>query len=381
MNFELKEELQKEAIDSHIKYGKKSTVCASVGSGKGVIAVKRIKSYLELNLDTINILFAGGREVYLNTFKRELIQWEMEDIIPLITFSCSSSLHKFKNQDWGLIIIDEVHKNAEQNVNFIENYKNKDCEILLLTGTPIPFDSELGQKMYNIAPISFKRGIDVNIENKLLNDYKIYILHHSLDNEDKYIQYGAKLKQTEQTKYNWLAYNYQKYQYSSQRRKFPLELMRIKQFFNNLKSKEQLTKTLISKISGKLLVYAGCIEQSEQFGLCTYHSKKKKKDREVVLNEFINSESNVLINVAGIRESVNIPNVKFGIIMTPGASPSNLEQTIGRFSRLVVGEIAQIIILCARNTLEEQWLRNSLIKLDRNKISKINIDQIENLYK
>ena len=100
-----------------------------------------------------------------------------------------------------------------------------------------------------------------------------------------------------------------------------------------------------------------------------------------MLNEFINSESNVLINVAGIRESVNIPNVKFGIIMTPGASPSNLEQTIGRFSRLVVGEIAQIIILCARNTLEEQWLRNSLIKLDRNKISKINIDQIENLYK
>ncbi len=380
MVIELKEQLQTEAIESHLKHGKKSTICASVGSGKGVIAIKRIKSYLEGNTDPSGIIFAGGREIYLSTFKRELKQWNMEDVIPLITFACSSSLHKHKDRDWKLIIIDEVHTYSEANVNFIENYKNKECEILLLTGTPISWDSELGHRMYQIAPISFKRSIDANIKNELLNDYRIYILYHSLDDEDKYISYGHKAMQTEQNKYNWLLKSYLYRQYSS-KRKFPLELMRIKQFFSNLKSKEQITKILLSQIQGKTLVYAGCIEQSEQFGLPTYHSGKKKKDREVVLEGFINDEFTTCINVAGIRESANIPGLKFGILMTPGASPGNLEQIVGRFSRLVVGEIAHLIILCARNTLEAQWLRNSLIKLDVNKISKINIDQIENLYK
>lgn len=308
-------------------------------------------------------------------------KWGLSDEIKNITFSCSASLNKHKNIKWDLIILDEVHKNSEQNVNFIEHFKDTNCEILLLTGTPISENSEIGERMYKICPISFRKGIDDNIESTLLNDYRIYVLHHDLDSEVKYIPYGSKLMQTEITKYNWLSSAYRNSRFSSQRRKFPFELMRIKQFFNNLKSKENITKELISKIEGKLLVYAGCIEQAEKLPMPTYHSGIAKKERELILTDFINDKFLKMSNVAGIRESANVPNLKYGIIMTPGASESNLEQTIGRFSRLVVGEIARIIILCARGTLEEQWLRKSLMGLDVNKISKINLQQLENLYK
>lgn len=379
-NIQLKEELQQKAEQAHIQMGYKSTICASVGSGKSKIAVNRINSYkFKSNKPIHAILFAGAREIYLEMFKKELIKFELEHMISEITFCCVASLKKQIKVDWDLIIIDESHLDVERILEFLQVYKNKPCEILLLTGTPISEKNEIGREIYKICPISFRKGLDDSIDESLINDYRISIVYHSLNNEDKYIRYGAQAFQTEQQKYGWLYRCYQN-SFNRTRKKFPFELNQLKLFFKNLKTKEEIALKLLRKIDGKVLVYAGSIEQSERMGMPVYHSKLKKEERVHILNSFITGDILSLCNIAGIRESANIPKLKFGIIMAPDASENNFEQTVGRFSRLVIGEVAHITVLCAKNTIEEVWLNNAMKRLDSTKINKVNIEQIENLY-
>lgn len=378
-NIELKIKLQKEAEKEHILIGKKSLVAASVGFGKGVLAINRIKAYLETNPEHIKIIFSGARELYLNTFKKELIKFEMEHIIPKITFCCVASLKKFEKENWDLIIIDEVHLDTERIVEFINNFKRKKNEILLLTGTPPNKKSDIGKQLYNICPISYKKSLDDSIEQSVVNNYNITIIYHKLDNEDKYLKYGSKLFQTEQNKYNFL-YKCYVNSFNRPRKKFSFEMMNLKQFFNNLKCKKKIALGLLKKIKDKSLIYAGSIEQANEMGVPTYHSKMSKSDREDNLDQFILGKILKLCNVNGIRESANIPNLKYGILMAPDASPNAFVQIVGRFSRLVVGETAEIVVLCTKNTIEEQWLNTAIRQLDGNKIKKVNLEQLEILY-
>ena len=377
-NIQRKEELQKAAEEAHMRAGYKSTICASVGSGKSKIAINRINAH-KLMSTPAKVLFTGARDIYLEMFKKELIKFDLKQFIPEITFCCVASLKKYATEDWTLIIIDESHIDIERILAFIEVYKHKKCEILLLTGTPISERNEIGREIYKICPISYRKTLDSSIEDTLVNDYKITIVYHKLDNVNKYIPYGAQAHQSETQKYGFLLMRYNA-SFGQKRKKFPFELTELKRFFKNLKSKKEIALKLLEKINGKVLVYAGSIEQAEEMGMKTYHSKLDKATRKEVLSLFIEGKIKSLCNVAGIRESANIPELKYGIILAPDASENSFEQTVGRFSRLVIGEVAHIVVLCAKGTIEEVWVNNAIRKLETTKINKVNIEQIENLY-
>lgn len=377
MSIEKKEELQREAEMAHAKMGYKSTICASVGSGKSKIAINRILSHFSRNDRIAKVLFTGAREIYLSTFKEELNKWGYGDWIDDVTFCCVASLKKHSTTDWDLIIVDESHLDVERILEFISIYKKKACEILLLTGTPIKETNPIGREIYNICPISYLKGIDTSIENELINDYHITIIMHELSDE-QYVKYGNAW-QSEKQKYGWLYKCY--LNCNKTRKKFPFELMNLKRFFKNLRSKEDIAEKLLEHIKGKVLIYAGSIDQAQMMQRYCYHSDLSKDERAANLKRFINGEIDALVNVAGIRESVNIPGLKYGVIMAPDASQNAFEQTVGRFSRLVIGDVAQVFVLCAKGTIEEVWINKAIKHLDSTKISKLNIEQIENIYK
>lgn len=375
-NIEIKEKLQKEAEICHINSGYKSTICASVGSGKSKIAINRIHEHFTKNKNS-KIIFTGARDIYIETFKKELEVFNFKEYIPKIVFCCVASVKNYVNIDWNLIIVDECHIDSERIYSFIERYKKKKTEILLLTGTPRR--DEIGRLLETVCPISFYKTIDGAINDTLINNYQITIIYHNLDNEDSYIPYGNIGFQTEYKKYNFLYKIYIESK-SRKRKKFPYELMLLKTFFKNLRSKKQIADKIIPKIKGKTLIYAGSIEQSETFNFPTYHSNLSKEERRQNLDDFKKSENGILINVAGIRESANIPGLKYGFILAPDASENSFEQCVGRFSRLVIGETAHIYVLCAKSTIEEVWVNNAVKRLDKTKVNKINIEEIENLH-
>ena len=73
-----------------------------------------------------------------------------------------------------------MNRSTERILSFLQLFKNKKTEILLLTGTPLKEDGEIGQALYNICPISYRKSLDTSISETIVNDYRIKIVYHKM---------------------------------------------------------------------------------------------------------------------------------------------------------------------------------------------------------
>lgn len=370
-NLKAKIELQKEAETEHERLNCRSICCLSVGLGKTNVLINRLEKRFIKDKNS-KILFATAREIYIENFLSELRKFNHEDWIDKIDTCCIASLKNYEKNIYDFICIDEFHKSSERSYLFIEDqYRNNpDIEILCLTGTPKKFS-------YPLLPISYSKTIDEAIEENLLNDYSIEIIYHKLEDIHKTINIQTKntnYSQTEELRYKYLINRYNKNRLTSNR-KFPFELVQLKQFFKNLQTKENIANNLIlTRLKDKkTLIYAGSIEQATNLDLFAYHSKLSKEDRKTNYTNFFNGDITKLVNVEGLRESVSIPNLTDILLLSPDASESAFAQKLGRNLRLTVDQTANFIVLCAKGTIEEEWLNKAISKLDSSKIIKIYI--------
>jgi superfamily II DNA or RNA helicase len=75
-----------------------------------------------------------------------------------------------------------------------------------------------------------------------------------------------------------------------------------------------------------------------------------------------------------LKESVSIPNLKYGLVLGIESSQSSKIQLIGRFCRLAVEDISHIYFFVGRGTIEEKWVYNGLDKF-RGKMRVVDIYQ------
>lgn len=350
-------EIQKQSELAHIKKGRRSTVCLSVGLGKSKLAINRIFSYNKNS----KILFVGAREIYSENFKKELEKFNCTGYD--ITFICTSSLKKFDEQYWDFVIFDEVHKHTEQVVKSIPEIikANNNVELLCLTGTPTKESA-----LYLFCPISYIKVIDDAVEEKMLNDYKISIIYHNITHKERaYYNYM----------YNrWIDWKKNNTNFNV----YPQEMRMLKNVLKGMKSKENACLYLLNKYlkNYKTLIYAGTIKQSKQMGLEMFHSQMTEDKKWDNYNAFCEGKINWLVNVNSIKEAVSIPNLTHSIIMAPDASWQSMEQMVGRTLRLMTDEIGTIIILCAKRTIEEEWVKKAVSGLDMTKIKYLDINNL-----
>ena len=358
-NLDKKIQIQKEAILAHLKMNKRSCICTSVGTGKSYMAISRITSYNSQS----KILFVGAREIYSENFKKELIKSKNEKWIENITFICTGSLHHYEGEYWDLMINDESHKMTDQLIKSIPKIiaTNNNVEILCLTGTPKKYSP-----LYLYCPISYEKFIDDAIEEQLINDYKITIVKHGLTKKE-YSKYLFFYKKWEEFKEDNPIYT-----------GFPSEMSMLKSVLKNLESKEEACKYLLDKYlqQKKTLIYAGTIKQSKKMQIEMFHSQMEESKRWDNYEAFVKGDINWLVNVNSLKEAVSVPGLQYIIIMAADAASDSMQQIVGRALRLVVGQIASIIILCAKNTIEEKWVEKALFKLDQNKIKTIELSSI-----
>jgi superfamily II DNA or RNA helicase len=348
-----KNKIQQEAIDAHVAIGCKSIIGLSVGMGKTKIAIDRVKALRERNPNA-KVLFTGARNVYINNLKDELKKWDCD--AKNIYMICNKSLLNYL-EHYDLIIYDEAHKETSLVYRFLLKLIeiNPDVEILGLTGTPIE-DHEI----YSILPISYTYLLNDAVDNQFLNNFGITIVRHSLTPQES----------------NMYQYLYLKYESCTSNSSYSPNLSKLKVFLNNLDCKVKLVNELINTKfkNEKLLIYAGSIEQAKNIPVLQYNSKLPKKEKESNYKEFYDSSCGKLTNVGMLKESVSIPNLKYGMVMGIESSQSSKIQLIGRFCRLTVGEMSQIYFFVGRGTIEEKWVYNGLDKF-KDKIRLIDIYQ------
>jgi superfamily II DNA or RNA helicase len=356
-----KNEIQNLAEEAHEAYGCRSTCCLSVGLGKSVLAIKRIVKAFKKNSDA-KVLFTAARDLHLLNFKKELSKFGYEDLIEKISFCCNKSLKKYEGYYFDLLIVDESHMEIDIYINYIEYLImiNENVEILCLTGTP-KTNHENYEKVQEFVPISFSKIIDDAIDEEILNNYNIHVIKTYLNNKER----------------NQYSFWHQRYKNGP--KGFSFELQKLKLMLKGSEHKERLVKLMLSTMFNdkKVLVYANTIDQANKLGYPTYHSGLNKNERLENYTNFYNDDILHLVNVNGIKESVSIPNLKYGILMYVDASRQSMEQAIGRFLRLPIEQESHVYIFCTDNTIEESWLTKSLSYLDQSKIKHYDSKKIE----
>lgn len=342
-----KDTIQQKAIEAHIASNCKSIIGLSVGMGKTKIAIDRIFSLRKINSQA-KILFTGAREVYSINFQSELSKWKCSN--KNIDMICNKSLHNYIKH-YDLIIYDEAHKEADRvYLELIKLIKiNPNVEILGLTGTPLK-----DHPIYSILPISFTYLMHNAIEEKLLNNFEMYILKYDLPNDERAL-------------YN---YYYKRYTNAPMSKTYCPELNKLKIFLNKLNSKVEIVNSIINKnfTDKKVLIYAGSIEQSNQFDYPKFNSTLNKELKKSIYDKFYHSENDKLVNVGILKESVSIPNLKCGFVLGIDSSSSSKQQLIGRFLRLTVNDLSKIYFIVAKNTVEEKWVLNGMDNFKQIKI-------------
>jgi len=131
-------------------------------------------------------------------------------------------------------------------------------------------------------------------------------------------------------------------------------------------TKERYAKHLLQHVDDKCIVFCNTTEQAERVCSNSYHSKNKNSEDN--LEKFKRGEFNCLSAVVQLNEGVNIPNLKYGIILHAYSNERKAAQRIGRLLRLNPDQTAYIHILAYKDTVDTDWVISALSDLDQTKI-------------
>jgi superfamily II DNA or RNA helicase len=236
-----------------------------------------------------------------------------------------------------------------------------------LTGTPPKYtNSERGRLFNQHIPQVYTYITDQAVEDKILNDYQIFIHKVRLSTKQ-----NIKAGKAPKTFYTSEQANYTYWTNRCITAKSPKDaqisrIMRMKAMMS-FKSKEEYAKALLYSIEDKIILFANTHDQADCFGIPSYHSNNSNSKYN--LEDFKKGTINQLACVLQLSEGINIPNLKQGIIMhaySGGSAKS--QQRFGRLLRLNPNEKCTLHILCYADTVDEDWIKSCLENLNQSKI-------------
>jgi len=353
-----KDLIQQEALDVVKKYTR-CGVGITMGGGKTLLGLRHMaQNYTDYS----TFLVVAPKVSILNEWKAQAVQHGLDYLLPHITFTTYLSLSKQKT-DHDIIYLDECHSLLFSHKPWLDQHQG--C-ILGLTGTPPKFKrSEKGQMVQEFCPIVYEYLVDEAVNDKMLNDYRLIV--HMLDLSTKSnlrMEKGDKVWYTSEQE----SYNYWSKRIDEAETAKETNIMRIMRMtaLKSFPSKEIVVRNLLKDITNKVLVFANTQIQADSFNLPTYHSGNPKSKEN--LASFIKGDIMKMVAVDQLNEGVNVTGLKEGIIMHAYGNERRASQRIGRMLRLNPSETATVHILCYRNTIDEQWVRQALEDFDQSKI-------------
>ncbi len=353
-----KDIIQSECIDA-IGNKKRAGVVLGTGTGKTLLGLKHmITRYTDACLFLVVAPKLSIHQEWLSQAKEHGFEY----LIPHMQFVTYLSLTKL-NYNYDYVYLDECHNLKYHHGDWLSQY---DGPVLGMTGSyPKPRSEESYDVCQQFCPVVYKYDIDKGIEDKILNDYKIFIHLLNLNKQRTVkIKNGGYMSEVDNYKM-WTRHvdNARGQQQVINR------IMRMKAM-QSYPTKVNYAKRLLNMQTDKTLVFTDYTEQADLICEHVYHSKEPKSKENLDL--FKSGKISKLSSVLQIAEGANIPNLKVGIIMHAYANEKKLKQKIGRFLRLNPNEKSIVHLLCYNDTVDLKWCKQSLKDFDRNKIFKYN---------
>lgn len=398
----IKAKIQQEANDALDMAGGRGAIYAATGVGKTKVALDRIKAMIDKaliipdeNLVPAILIVVPTEKLRDEGWKEEFGKWGMEADYEYVERTCYASLDNYKNQEWDLVVLDEGHNITENNAKFFFENNNKISQCIALTATrPVDLVKVDIFRRLKIKEV-YKVTLDEAVRLGIVAPYNITVVSLPLDKTDKYIKGGKKEHPyflTEEMKYDYLT---RSVEFGTN----PMNRINRMRFIYDLRSKTMAARALLDRVipqNLRTLIFCGTKSQANQ--LCeyryyskptkvkekplrdntpvwlaeklkdSYEAKMEKYETEILeyqgdgsLTLFREGKLNRLACVDALNEGHNIAeDLDCAFLVQLDSKPLNFIQRIGRVLRFRPDHVGKIVILCAEDTVDRDWVNKAV---------------------
>lgn len=355
MTNEEKSKLQKIIVDSlGDKPHGRLLLAPRVGKSRiGILIIKKLKPK--------SILWVTpNSHLAKKDLPEEFIKWKAKTYLKNTKFITWASLNKVKGK-FDLIILDEEHFITERNSkNLID--RSLSGNIISMTGTPTKIFKK--NELYKRLGLEILYEIDINeaVDIGLLSEYKINVINVSLNMKKNILiktRTGKSFNTSEFEQYRYYSRLAKQSGYSSR-----VVLSRRRTIQNSL-SKLQVTKDLLKRLSGKILIFASTIKQAKELCEYTYHSKTDDKD----LIKFQNNKIDRIAMVESGGTGFTYTGIDHLILVQADSNRNG--QTSQKIARTLLKQkdyYATVWVICLNQTVDYEWVMSTLNDFDFSKI-------------
>lgn len=285
-----------------------------------------------------------------------------------ITYTTHLSLKKYTEEQFDIVIIDEIHLLSEAQIEAAKDIFDKHDCILGLTGT---LSSDTQKTLYEELdiPVVARYSIEQAVQEGVVTDYEITVVKVPLD--DKRINDYKGKKKTEKKQFDSYKWVIDSLERQGKNTMF-LRLARMRIIQNSIAKMEKTRELLKKHKDERVLVFCGVTKIADALGIPSYHSKTSETD---VFNSFVSDEGNPHLAVVKIGNTgVTYKALNRVIINYFDSNGENLAQKINRCMAMEYNnpdKKAHIYIVSSDEDVEAKWLSKALEFFDKTKIKYI----------
>lgn len=284
-----------------------------------------------------------------------------------ITYTSHHSLHKYQDNKYDLVVIDEIQLLSEAQIEAAYMLFMINRDVLALTGTLSVWTEKTLLEKLGLKVLSFY-PMEQGILEKVIVDYAITVFKVPLDN----IKRGEfkNRNRTEAKQFSALSWVINQKVMNDEPTLF-LRLARMR-IIQASEGKRLKTIELLRKYSDeRILVFCGITKIADNLGIPSYHNKIKEKE---IFSDFAKGKGNQLAVVKIGNSGVTYKPLNKVIINYFDSNSENLAQKINRCMGMEYStpdKKAHIYIICTNQDVEQKWLNNALEFFDKEKIKYI----------
>jgi superfamily II DNA or RNA helicase len=281
-----------------------------------------------------------------------------------VTYTTHLSMHKYQDEKFDLVVIDEIHLLSEAQIEAAVNLLEYNSHVLGLTGTMTNSTERTLLEELDL-PVVAHYTIEQAINEGVIVDYEIHVIKVPLDNITVNDYKGKKRTEKKQfDSYGWVIDQLER---SGGNTMF-LRLARMRIIQSSIAKLHATKKILNAYKDERILVFCGTTKIADSLGIASHHSKSDDKE---AFTEFIEGEGNHMAVVKIGNTGVTYKPLNRVIINYFDSNAENLAQKINRCMAMEYNtpdKKAHIYIISSNEDVELKWLRKALEFFDKSKI-------------
>jgi superfamily II DNA or RNA helicase len=387
---ELKDKIQKKALNKWLNNEKIGTAELATGVGKTILALHAL--YTMDKDDSIHLFLAETTERKKDLLKdiklfNKLFNCDVVNDYN-IKFYCYQTVYKWKDRSFGLVIADEIHDSLSP--NYSKFYFNNSYKAIIGLSATVDRKTKYeqgdtiftkGHLLDKIAPVIFKYTISEGQSEGVSRKLNIYVINHELEAVEKTVKAGSLKKsflQTEKASYDYWDKEHKRSWFLEDEELKSLKIRitshKRSHLLFNLPSKISVIKTLLKNIDGKTIIFGNSLDSLLKITNNVVSSKNSEDKNDLIRSNFDNNKINHIASFKKLKQGANLTNIDNCIIHSYYGVEKDIIQRVGRL-RQNGDKIGNVFILLTKNTQEEIWFSKMMENM--NDFNIINCDNIE----